>query len=141
VRCAEFLVPTGPAPPPLIHSSGTSKPPTSNPTDGSDAKHGARAAAPPVGASRDQPGLDVGCTARRQHQRLHQLTATPGSDGALLGHGVRDGHAMITTLRRRLIRVPARLIRHAGALTLRLPPGYTLLDEVLARIRALPATS
>ena len=48
---------------------------------------------------------------------------------------------MIATLRRRLIRVPARLIRHAGMLTLRLPPGHELLDEVLARIRALPATS
>jgi hypothetical protein len=72
---------------------------------------------------------------------LHQLTATPDADGALRGHGVRDGQAMIATLRRRLIRIPARLIRHAGTLTLRLPPGYTLLEEVLARIRALPATS
>ena len=72
---------------------------------------------------------------------LHQLTATPEADGQLLGHGVRDGQAMITTLRHRLIRVPARLIRHAGALTLRLPPGYHLLETVLARLRALPATS
>jgi hypothetical protein len=72
---------------------------------------------------------------------LHQLTATPEGDGQLLGHGVRDGQAMITTLRHRLIRVPARLIRHAGALTLRLPPGYHLLETVLARLRALPATS
>ena len=72
---------------------------------------------------------------------LHQLTATPAPGGGLLGHGVRDGQAMIATLRHRLIRVPARLVRHAGALTLRLPPGYELLDEVLARIRALPATS
>ena len=48
---------------------------------------------------------------------------------------------MIATLRHRLIRVPARLVRHAGALTLRLPPGHHLLAEVLARIRALPATS
>ena len=48
---------------------------------------------------------------------------------------------MIATLRHRLIRVPARLVHHAGTLTLRLPPGYTLLDEVLARIRALPMTS
>jgi hypothetical protein len=71
---------------------------------------------------------------------LHQLTATPTADGTLLGHGVRDGQAMIATLRHRLIRIPARLVRHAGALILRLPPGYDLLSEVLARIRALPTT-
>ena len=47
---------------------------------------------------------------------------------------------MITTLRHRLIRVPARLIRHAGALDLRLPPGYHLLETVLARLRALSTT-
>ena len=70
----------------------------------------------------------------------HQLTATPGPGGQLAGHGVREGQAMIATLRHKLIRVPARLIRHAGALTLRLPPGYHLLEEVLARLRALPAT-
>jgi Transposase DDE domain. len=69
---------------------------------------------------------------------LHQLTASGGADGALAGHGVRDGKAMIATLRRRLIRVPARLIRHAGQLILRLPPGHGLLAEILARLRALP---
>jgi hypothetical protein len=72
---------------------------------------------------------------------LHQLTATPATDGRLVGHGVRDGQAMIAALRHRLIRVPAWLVRHAGALTLRLPPGHNLLDEILTRIRALPATS
>ncbi len=72
---------------------------------------------------------------------LHQLTATPGPTGEMLGHGVRDGQAMIATLRHRLICVPARLVRHAGALTLRLPPGQHLLEAVLARIRRLPATS
>jgi hypothetical protein len=46
---------------------------------------------------------------------------------------------MIATLRHRLIRIPARLVRHAGALTLRPPPGYHLLEEVLTRIRALAA--
>jgi hypothetical protein len=35
----------------------------------------------------------------------------------------------------------ARLVRHADALILRLPPGHDLLSEVLARIRALPAAS
>ena len=48
---------------------------------------------------------------------------------------------MIATLRHRLLAVPARLIRHAGALTLRLPPGHHLLQEVLTRIRKLPAPS
>jgi hypothetical protein len=72
---------------------------------------------------------------------LHQLTATPGPGGRLFGHGLRGGQAMIATLRHRLIRVPARLIHHAGALTLRPPPGHHLLEEILARIRALPATS
>jgi len=51
------------------------------------------------------------------------------------------GQAMIATLRHRLIRVPARLVRHAGTLTLRLPPGHHLLAEILARIRALPRPS
>jgi len=71
---------------------------------------------------------------------LHQLTATPGPYGTMTGHGVRDGQAMITTLRHKLIRVPARLVRHAGALDLRLPPGHHLLATILARLRALPAT-
>jgi hypothetical protein len=62
---------------------------------------------------------------------LHHLTATPSPTG-LIGHGTRGGQAMITTLRHRLIRVPARLIRHADQLILRLPPGYQLLNEILA---------
>jgi hypothetical protein len=69
---------------------------------------------------------------------LHQLTgATRGE--VLEGHGARGGKAMIATLRRRLISVPGRLARHAGQLTVRLPPGHSLLAEVLARLRALPA--
>jgi hypothetical protein len=47
---------------------------------------------------------------------------------------------MIAALRHRLICVPARLIRHAGALDLRLPPGYPLLEKVFARLRARLAT-
>jgi hypothetical protein len=71
---------------------------------------------------------------------LHQLTATPGPADTLTGHGVRDGQAMIATLRHRLICIPARLIRHAGGLNLRLPPGHHLLEKILARLRALPTT-
>ncbi len=72
---------------------------------------------------------------------LHQLTATTHGEDILQGHGVRGGKAMIATLRRRLIAIPGRPTRHARHLILRLPPGYSLLPEVLARLRALPATS
>jgi hypothetical protein len=72
---------------------------------------------------------------------LHQLTATPTPHGRLLGWGIREGKAMIATLRHRLVCVPARLIHHAAALILRLPPGHHLLTEVLTRLRALPAAS
>jgi len=71
---------------------------------------------------------------------LHQLTATPKPDGRLIGHGTRGGQAMIATLRHQLIRIPARLIHHAGALHLRLPPGHDLLEQILTQLRALPAT-
>ena len=69
---------------------------------------------------------------------LHQLSVTAGQD-ILAGHGVRGGKAMIATPRWRLIAVPGRLTRHARRLTLRLPPGHSLLPEVLARLRDLPA--
>ncbi len=48
------------------------------------------------------------------------------------------GRMRIATLRHRLLAVPARLISHARGLTLRLPPGHTALQAVLARLRALP---
>ena len=70
---------------------------------------------------------------------LHQLTAITAGEDILAGHGVRDGKAMIATLRWRLIAVPGRLIRHARRLVLRLPPGHSLLPEILARLRDLPA--
>jgi hypothetical protein len=70
---------------------------------------------------------------------LHQLTGLTAGEDILHGHGVRGGKAMIATLRRRLIAVPGRLIRHARHLILRLPPGHGLLPEVLTRLRELPA--
>jgi hypothetical protein len=69
---------------------------------------------------------------------LHQLTAMALGEDIVHGHGVRGGKAMIATLRWRLIAVPGRLVRHARHLILRLPPGYGLLPEILARLRALP---
>jgi hypothetical protein len=70
---------------------------------------------------------------------LHQLSARTAGEDILAGHGVRGGKAMIATLRWRLIAVPGRLIRRARHLVLRLPPGHSLLSEVLARLRDLPA--
>ena len=70
---------------------------------------------------------------------LHQLTAATRGESIVQGHGVRGGKAMIATLRRRLIAVPGRLLRHGRQLILRLPPSAHLLAEVLARLRALPA--
>ena len=71
----------------------------------------------------------------------HQLTAERSDDDTriLAGHGVDGGKAMIATLRRRVVAVPGRVIRHARTLTLRLPPGDHLIGELLTRTRALPA--
>jgi hypothetical protein len=55
-----------------------------------------------------------------------------------LDTGDGRGRAHLGTLRHRLLNVPARLVRHAGQVTLRLPPGQQLLAQVLARLRRLP---
>jgi hypothetical protein len=55
-----------------------------------------------------------------------------------LDTGDGRGRAHLGTLRHRLLTVPARLVRHAGQVTLRLPPGHQLLAQVLARLRRLP---
>jgi hypothetical protein len=67
----------------------------------------------------------------------HLVTGPASSFGT--GQGVREGKAMIATLRHRLLCIPARLIHHAGQLILRLPPDHQLLIEVLTRLRTLPA--
>lgn len=61
---------------------------------------------------------------------LQELAGLDAGDGR--------GRAHLGTLRHPLLLVPARLVRHAGMLTLRLPPGRQLLAEVLARLRRLP---
>ena len=58
------------------------------------------------------------------------LQALAGLDGGGRAHAAR--------LRHDLLCVPARVLRHARGLTLRLPPGPQILPEVLARLRALP---
>ena len=70
---------------------------------------------------------------------LHQLTGLIDGGEMVEGHGTRGGKAMIATLRRVLIAVPARLVRHGGQLIMRLAPGPCLLPGILAAIRALPA--
>ena len=61
---------------------------------------------------------------------LQELAGLDGDDGR--------GRAHLGTLRHRLLIVPARLVRHAGQITLRLPPGQHLLTKVLAQLRRLP---
>lgn len=58
---------------------------------------------------------------------------------SLTGLDTDRGRARHARLRHELLRVPARVIRHARGLTLRLPPGPQLLPAVLARLRDLPA--
>jgi hypothetical protein len=55
-----------------------------------------------------------------------------------LDTGDGRGRAHLGTLRHRLLSVPARLVRHAGQVTLRLPPDRQLLAHVLTRLRRLP---
>ena len=55
------------------------------------------------------------------------------------GQGRRRAH--LGRLRRELICIPGRVTRHARRTILRLPPGTTLLAEVLARLRKLPAAT
>lgn len=56
-----------------------------------------------------------------------------------LDHGNGRGRAHLGRLRRELIRIPGRVIRHARRVTVRLPPGHNILAEVLARLRKIPA--
>lgn len=60
---------------------------------------------------------------------------------SLVGLDVQRGRARSARLRHELLRVPARVIRHARGTTLRLPPGRQLLPQVLARLRALPSSA
>ena len=105
-----------------------------------DSKHGAALQHLPSGYAQVNTAWMWGALlAASMAAWLHQLTATTRGPTILQGHGVRGGKAMIATLRRRIISVPGRLIRHARHLTLRLPRGHGLLAEILARLRALPA--
>jgi len=64
---------------------------------------------------------------------LHELAG--------LDHGDGRGRAHLGRLRRELICIPGRVIRHARRTVLRLPPGPSLLAESLARLREIPAIS
>ena len=58
---------------------------------------------------------------------VHQLTGTILGAELVAGHGTRDGKAMIATLRRKLIAIPARLVRHGGQPHPAPAPGAPLL--------------
>jgi len=103
-----------------------------------DSKHGAALRHLPSGYPRGNTAWMWGALLAASMAWLHQLTAATRGETILAGHGVRGGKAMIETLRWRLIAVPGRLVRHAGQLILRLPPGDHLHAEVLARLRAPP---
>lgn len=105
-----------------------------------DSKHGAALRHLPSGYAEVNTAWMWGALlAANMAAWLHQLTATEGPGGRLSGWGTREGKAMIATLRHRLIHVPARLVTHAGQAILRLPPGHSLLADILARLRTLPA--
>jgi Transposase DDE domain group 1 len=105
-----------------------------------DSKHGAALRHLPSGYAQVNTAWMWGALlAATMAAWLHQLTAATRGEDILAGHGVRGGKAMIATLRRRVVGIPGRLIRHARHLILRLPPGHELLAEILARLRALPA--
>jgi hypothetical protein len=107
-----------------------------------DSKHGAALRHLPSGYKEvNTAWMHAALLAANMAAWLHELTGTLGGGGeTVTGHGIRGGKAMIATRRHRLIRVPARLIHHAGQLSLRPPPGHNLLAEILARLRKLPAT-
>lgn len=65
-----------------------------------------------------------------QSSWIQEITGTDRGNGR--------GRRTLPRLRRELINVPARLIRRAGTILLRLPPGDQLLGTVLARLQQLP---
>jgi hypothetical protein len=97
-----------------------------------EAKLGNRAASPALRRSRRQRRVDVGALLAGALSVMLQ---------SLSGLDAEHGRARAARLRHQLLRVPARVIRHARGLTLRLPPGPQLLPEVPARLRELPQTA
>ena len=97
-----------------------------------DAKHGAALRHLPSGSEQVNTAWMWGALlAVNLSAWLHELG---GLDD---GHGHARAH--LNRLRREVICIPGRVVHHARRTTLRLPPGVTILAEVLARLRALPA--
>jgi Transposase DDE domain group 1 len=96
-----------------------------------DAKHGAALRHLPSGTrAANTVWMWAALLAVNLSAWLQELAGLDDGDGR--------GRAHLGTLRHRLLMVPARLVRHAGQLTLRLPPGRQVLTQVLARLRRLP---
>ena len=91
-----------------------------------------RVASPALGQPWGEQCVDVGRAARLRDQFLD-----PGTDRHRLRQWPRP--RSVARLRRELIRIPARLIRRAGAILLHMPPGPNLLATVLPALQKLSA--
>lgn len=94
-------------------------------------------------------------TALRHLPSADQMINTVWMHAALLGcaiaawmqelagtdHGNGRGRYTVARFRRQVIHTPARLVRQAGSILLRLPPGDHPLGLVLPRLQALPGPS
>ena len=97
-----------------------------------DAKHGAALRHLPSGSRAVNTAWMWGALlAVNLSAWLHELAG--------LDRGNGYGRAHLARLRRELICVPGRVIRHARRTILRLPPGHNLLAEALARLRTIRA--
>lgn len=95
-----------------------------------DAKHGAALRHLPSGSRAVNTAWMWGALlAVNLSAWLHELAGLDQGDGR--------GRAHLARLRRELICIPGRVIRHARRTVLRLPPGPNMLAEALARLRAI----
>jgi hypothetical protein len=95
-----------------------------------DAKHGA--------ALRHLPSSTRAANTTWMWGALLAVNLSAWLQDSLASTAVTDAAATIWAPCHRLLNVPARLVRHAGQITLRLPPGRQLLAHALARLRRLP---
>jgi hypothetical protein len=88
----------------------------------------------------DAPPSEIAATAETVHHELVAMSVQSDRVANVGVHLIRRALALSTTCDplARLLRVPGRVIRHAGQLTVRLPPTHQLLDEVLPACAPYP---